>query len=192
MLEQVLALLAAVLIVDIDGQPFEIEIDAIAEEKHQNHRHEDDNDQAARVAQDLHRSLFLRRPAGESGSWLALLRRLAPRRQRDKDIFQARANLLHAAHGDVACSQITLKRGMAGAASSTTRCKALPKTAASITPGAVCSASTASPSGAHSTRSSSPLHRIALQFRWRSQSAQSCRERSAPGGCSIRPPPCNA
>ena len=52
-LEQVLALLAAVLVVDIDRQPFEIEIDAVAEEQHQCDRHDDDDAEAARVAQDL-------------------------------------------------------------------------------------------------------------------------------------------
>ena len=45
----------------------------------------------------------------------------------------------------------------------------MPKTAASITPGADCRASTAAPSGSHSTRSKLALHRIPLQFRRRAQ-----------------------
>ena len=72
-LEQVLALLAAVLIEHINRQSLEIEIDAVAEEQHQHRRHQDDNHQAARVAQNLQAPLCAPRPAGESGSWLALL-----------------------------------------------------------------------------------------------------------------------
>src|SRR5664279_1642812 len=58
-LEQVLTLLAAVLIVDIDRQPFEIEIDSIAEEQDKDDRHQNDNDEAAPVVQNLH-DLFSR------------------------------------------------------------------------------------------------------------------------------------
>ena len=52
-LEQILALLAAVLVVDIDGQPLEIEADAVAEQQHERDRHDDDDTEAARVAQNL-------------------------------------------------------------------------------------------------------------------------------------------
>src|SRR5580658_5053056 len=53
MLEQVLALLAALLIVDVDGHPLEVEIDAVAKKQHQRDRHDDDNAQAARVAHNM-------------------------------------------------------------------------------------------------------------------------------------------
>src|SRR5208282_724133 len=61
-LEQVLALLAAVAVQHVDGQTLEVEIDAVAEQKHQRNRHDDDNEQAAHIAQNLD-DLFL----GHSG-----------------------------------------------------------------------------------------------------------------------------
>ncbi len=58
-LQQILALLAAVLVQHINRQSLQIEIHAVAEEHHQHRRHHDDNHQAARIAQDLHH-LFAR------------------------------------------------------------------------------------------------------------------------------------
>src|ERR1039458_2272511 len=52
-LEQVLALLAAVAVEHIDRQSLEIEIDAVAEEQHQRYGHDDDDAEAARIAQDM-------------------------------------------------------------------------------------------------------------------------------------------
>ena len=51
--EQILTLLAAVLVVNINGQAFEIETDAIAKEQHERNRHDDYDGEAARVAQDV-------------------------------------------------------------------------------------------------------------------------------------------
>ena len=58
MLEQVLALLAAFLIVDVDRQPLQVEIDAVSEQQHQRYGHQHNNDQAARIAQNLNDFLF--------------------------------------------------------------------------------------------------------------------------------------
>src|ERR1035438_4382954 len=52
-LEQVLALLAAVAVEHVDRQSLEIEIDAVAEEQHQCYGHDDDDTEAARIAQDM-------------------------------------------------------------------------------------------------------------------------------------------
>ena len=52
-LQEILALLAAVAVVHINGQALEIETDTVTKQQHQNHRHNHDNDQAARVAEDL-------------------------------------------------------------------------------------------------------------------------------------------
>ena len=52
--EKVLALLAAVAVVDKNGQSLEVEIDAVAEEQHKHCGHDDDDDEAARIADNLH------------------------------------------------------------------------------------------------------------------------------------------
>src|SRR5208282_3997937 len=52
-LQEILALLAAVAVVHVNGQALEIEIDAVTKQQHQNRRHNHHNDQTARVAEDL-------------------------------------------------------------------------------------------------------------------------------------------
>src|ERR1035437_1072624 len=53
-LQEILALLASVLIVDIYRQSFLIQVDAVAEQQTQDRRHCDDNHQAARIPENLH------------------------------------------------------------------------------------------------------------------------------------------
>src|SRR5208283_1718900 len=48
-----LTLLARVAVVHIDGQPLEIEADAVTEQQHQSYRHDHDDEQAARIAENL-------------------------------------------------------------------------------------------------------------------------------------------
>src|ERR1039458_230985 len=154
--EHVLTLLAAVLVQHINRQPLQIKIDAVAEEQHQHRGHEDHNNQAARIAHNL-QDLFAGH--GQQASQFHGLRSSASRPVVSETKTSSRLGRIFFMRltAVLRSSKNFCSSGTAVAASSTTRCSAFPKTAASITPGADCSASTASPSGAHSTRSSSPF-----------------------------------
>jgi hypothetical protein len=58
MFEQVLTLLAPIAVEYVNGKPLEIEIDPVTKQQHQSHRHEDDNEEASRIAENLDRFFF--------------------------------------------------------------------------------------------------------------------------------------
>src|ERR1019366_2844380 len=157
MFEEVLALLAPVAVEHVNGKPLEIEIDSIAKQQHQSHRHEDYDCEAARVAKNLDDLLL---GDGQQAIKIHGLASAAASRivvtetKTSSNVGRIFSMLLTAMPCSLRNDWIC---GMAAVASRTTRCSALPKTAASIIAGADCKASTAGPRGSHATRSNSPF-----------------------------------
>src|SRR5208283_4841143 len=152
-----LTLLARVAVVHIDGQPLEIEADTVTEQQHQSHRHDHDNEQAARITENLDEFFpGYGQEANEAHAFPSFSESRAVVTETKTSsrlgcIFSIRPT-------EMLCSDRYVRTcGIAVAASCTTRCNALPKTAASITSGADCRTSTAFASGSHSTSSSSPI-----------------------------------